>query len=131
MFLTMMILGHLILKHLIDVYLELLMEELQNLWHVGVLTHDNAKNKTFTMPAVMMWTVNDLLAYGMVFGWSTTGVVGCPVCMKDTRVFYLPNDWMACYFDCHRQILPQDHRYRRNKKAFTTNRVERRLHVQD
>ncbi|KAL0329267.1 UNVERIFIED_CONTAM: hypothetical protein Sradi_4913400 [Sesamum radiatum] len=131
MFLTMMILGHLIPKLLIDVYLEPLIEELQNLWHVGVLTHDNVKNKTFTMPAVLMWTLNDLLAYGMVFGWSTTGVVGCLVCMKDTCVFYLQNDRKACYFDCHRQILQLDHPYRMNKKAFTTNRVERRLHVQD
>ncbi|KAL0293689.1 UNVERIFIED_CONTAM: hypothetical protein Sangu_3232900 [Sesamum angustifolium] len=31
-------------KHLINVYLELLIEELQSLWHVVVLRHDNARN---------------------------------------------------------------------------------------
>ncbi|KAL0413094.1 UNVERIFIED_CONTAM: hypothetical protein Sradi_1511100 [Sesamum radiatum] len=30
----------------------------------------------------------------------------------------------ACHFDCHRQFLPLDHPYRRNKKSFTKNWVE-------
>ncbi|KAL0433757.1 UNVERIFIED_CONTAM: hypothetical protein Slati_2710000 [Sesamum latifolium] len=34
---------------------------------------------------------------------------------------------IACYYDCHRQFLPPDHPYRRNKKAFTKNRVERKV----
>ncbi|KAL0382927.1 UNVERIFIED_CONTAM: hypothetical protein Scaly_0580000 [Sesamum calycinum] len=34
-------------------------------------------------------TVNDLPTYGMASGWSTAGVMGCPVCMDDTRVFHL------------------------------------------
>ncbi|KAL0410960.1 UNVERIFIED_CONTAM: hypothetical protein Slati_3685700 [Sesamum latifolium] len=55
-FLMMVISDPFTLKHLIDVYLELLIEELQNLWHVGVLTHDNAKKETFTMCATLMWT---------------------------------------------------------------------------
>ncbi|KAL0347699.1 UNVERIFIED_CONTAM: hypothetical protein Scaly_1785900 [Sesamum calycinum] len=56
---------------------EPLIEELQNLWHVGVLTRESAKNKTFTMRAMLMWTVNDLPIYGMAYGW-TTSVIGCP-----------------------------------------------------
>ncbi|KAL0319891.1 UNVERIFIED_CONTAM: hypothetical protein Sradi_5250600 [Sesamum radiatum] len=46
------------------------------LWYVGVQTHDNAKDKTFTMRAALMWTVNDLPAYGMASGWSIAGVMG-------------------------------------------------------
>ncbi|KAL0402234.1 UNVERIFIED_CONTAM: hypothetical protein Slati_4253300 [Sesamum latifolium] len=102
MFLTMVIPGPSNLKRLIDNYLEPLIEELQNLWHVGVLTRDNAKDETFTMRPALMWTVNDLPTYGMASGWSTAGVMGCPVCMEDTRVFYLQNGRNACYFDCHR-----------------------------
>ncbi|KAL0289764.1 UNVERIFIED_CONTAM: hypothetical protein Scaly_2927200 [Sesamum calycinum] len=82
MFLTMVIPSHLNPKHLIDVYLELLIEELQNLWHVGVLTRDSAKDDTFTMRATLMWTVDDLPAYGIAFGWSFGSVMGCPVYMK-------------------------------------------------
>ncbi|KAL0300253.1 UNVERIFIED_CONTAM: hypothetical protein Scaly_3053500 [Sesamum calycinum] len=107
------------LKRLIDVYLEPLIEELQNLWHVGVLMWDSVKNEIFTMHAALMWTVNDLPAYGMAFGWSTVGVIGCPVCMEDTRAFFLQNGRKSCYFDYHRKFFLLDHPYRRNKKAFT------------
>ncbi|KAL0444256.1 UNVERIFIED_CONTAM: hypothetical protein Slati_2148300 [Sesamum latifolium] len=79
-------------------YLESLIEELQHLWHVGVLTHDNTKNETFTMRVALMWTVNNLPAYGMAFGWSTASVMGCP-----------------------------DHPYYRKKKAFTKNRVGKKV----
>ncbi|KAL0445304.1 UNVERIFIED_CONTAM: hypothetical protein Slati_2253100 [Sesamum latifolium] len=79
------------------------------------------------MCVVLMWIVNDLLAHGMAFGWSTAGVIGYPICMQDTRAFYLQNGSKACYFDCHSQFLPPDHSYRRNNKAFTKNRVERKV----
>ncbi|KAL0401751.1 UNVERIFIED_CONTAM: hypothetical protein Slati_4205000 [Sesamum latifolium] len=101
MFLTMVIPGPSNPKRLIDIYLEPLIKELQNLWHVGVQTRDNAKDETFMRCAALMWTVNDLPAYGMASGWSTAGVTRCPVCMKDTCAFYLQNGRKACYFDCH------------------------------
>ncbi|KAL0405472.1 UNVERIFIED_CONTAM: hypothetical protein Slati_3861100 [Sesamum latifolium] len=66
-------------------YLEPLIEELENLWHVGVLTSDSAKDQTFTIRSALMWTVNDLPVYRMASRWSTAGVMGCPVCMEDTR----------------------------------------------
>ncbi|KAL0283610.1 UNVERIFIED_CONTAM: hypothetical protein Sangu_2879100 [Sesamum angustifolium] len=37
------------------------------------------------------------------------------------------NDKKACYFDYHIQFLPHDHPYRRNNKAFTKYRVERKV----
>ncbi|KAL0356090.1 UNVERIFIED_CONTAM: hypothetical protein Sradi_4055900 [Sesamum radiatum] len=79
------------------------------------------------MRAVLMWTVNDLPAYGMASGWSTAGVVGCLVCMDDTRAFHLQHGRKTCYFDCHRQFLPDHHPYQRNKKAFMKNRVENKV----
>ncbi|KAK4389916.1 hypothetical protein Sango_2328600 [Sesamum angolense] len=60
-------------------YLELLIEELQNLWHIGVLTRNIAKDEKFTIRATLMWTVNDQVAYGMASRWSTAGVMGCQV----------------------------------------------------
>ncbi|KAL2227734.1 UNVERIFIED_CONTAM: hypothetical protein Sindi_2132100 [Sesamum indicum] len=60
-FLTMVIHGSSNSKPFIDVYLELLIEELQNLWHVGVLTSNSVKNETFSMRITLMWTLNDLL----------------------------------------------------------------------
>ncbi|KAL0394835.1 UNVERIFIED_CONTAM: hypothetical protein Slati_4449700 [Sesamum latifolium] len=77
--------------------------------------------------AALIWTLNGLSAYGMAFGWSSAGVMRCPVCMEDTRAFYLQNGRKACYFNCHRQFLPPDHPYGRNKKTFTKNQVERKV----
>ncbi|KAL0340113.1 UNVERIFIED_CONTAM: hypothetical protein Sradi_4528100 [Sesamum radiatum] len=122
MFLTMIIPGPSNPKCLIDVYLQPLIDELLQLWHVGVRTHDHATNQAFMMRVALMWTVNDLPAYEMASGWSTVGIIGCPICMDDTSAFHLQHGRKACYFDCHRRFLPQDHPYRRNKKAFIKNR---------
>ncbi|KAL0367675.1 UNVERIFIED_CONTAM: hypothetical protein Sradi_3657600 [Sesamum radiatum] len=114
-------------KRCIDIYLEPLIKELLQLWHIGVLTHDHATNQAFMMRAALMWTINDLPAYGMASGWSTAGIMGCPVCMEDTQAFRLQHGRKACYFDCHKQFLPHDHPYRRNKRSFTKNRQERKI----
>ncbi|KAL0300169.1 UNVERIFIED_CONTAM: hypothetical protein Scaly_2567700 [Sesamum calycinum] len=65
-------------KYLIDVYLEQFIEELLQLSHVVMRMYDHATNKAFMMRAALMWTVNDLLAYGIVSRWSTAGVMGFP-----------------------------------------------------
>ncbi|KAL0386643.1 UNVERIFIED_CONTAM: hypothetical protein Slati_4589300 [Sesamum latifolium] len=79
MFLTMVIPSPSNLKRLIDVYLEPLIEELLQLWHVGVRTYDHATDNEFIMRAALIWTVNEQPTYGMASGWSTTGVMGCPI----------------------------------------------------
>ncbi|KAL0307844.1 UNVERIFIED_CONTAM: hypothetical protein Scaly_2967800 [Sesamum calycinum] len=78
----------------------------------------------FMIGAVLMWTVNDLPAYGITSWWSIAGVMGCPICMDDTRAFHLQHGRKVCYFDCHRQL---HHPYRRNKKAFMKNHVENKV----
>ncbi|KAL0349981.1 UNVERIFIED_CONTAM: hypothetical protein Sradi_4147300 [Sesamum radiatum] len=102
MFMTIVIPNPFHPKRLIDVYLESLIKELLQLWHVGVRTYDHATDRTFMMRAALMWTVNDLPAYGMASGWSTTGVMGCPVYMDDTRAFHLQHGRKAWYFDCYK-----------------------------
>ncbi|KAL0386710.1 UNVERIFIED_CONTAM: hypothetical protein Slati_4551200 [Sesamum latifolium] len=126
-FLTMVIPNPSNPKRLIDVYLELLIEELLQLWYVGVRTYDHATDHEFIIRAALMWTVNDLPAYGMASGWSIAGVMGCPICMDDTRAFHLQHGRKSYYFDCQRQFLPEHHPYRRNKKAFKKNRVENKV----
>ncbi|KAL0324738.1 UNVERIFIED_CONTAM: hypothetical protein Scaly_2440900 [Sesamum calycinum] len=74
-------------------------EELQNLWHVGVLKQDNATNQAFMMHGALIWTVNHLPTYGMVSVWSTTDVIGDQF----------------------------DHPYHMNKEAFTKNQVQRKV----
>ncbi|KAL0283111.1 UNVERIFIED_CONTAM: hypothetical protein Sangu_2910800 [Sesamum angustifolium] len=53
--------------------------------------------------------------------------MGCPVCKDDTRAFHLQHGRKACYFDCHRQLRPTHHPYRRNKNAFTKNHIENKV----
>ncbi|KAL0326490.1 UNVERIFIED_CONTAM: hypothetical protein Sangu_1727000 [Sesamum angustifolium] len=127
MFLMMVIPGPSNPKCLIGVYLEPLIEELLQLWHVCVRTYDHATDKVFIMRAVLMWIVNDLPTYGMASGWSTAGVIGYLVYMDDRRAFHLQHCRKAYYFDCHRQSLLEHHSYRRNKKAFMKNLVENKV----
>ncbi|XP_056685554.1 uncharacterized protein [Spinacia oleracea] len=50
----------------IDVYLQPLIEELKDLWEVGVETFDAATQRHFQLRAALMWTINDFPAYAML-----------------------------------------------------------------
>ncbi|XP_074577237.1 uncharacterized protein LOC141833653 [Curcuma longa] len=125
MFLTLVVPGPQNPKKLIDVYMQPLIAELKQLWNDGFPTYDIHTNQTFVMKAALLWTINDFPAYGMLSGWSTAGILGCPICMERSKSFRLKHGRKASYFDCHRQFLPANHKFRRNKDEFTKNRVER------
>ncbi|KAL0433254.1 UNVERIFIED_CONTAM: hypothetical protein Slati_2659700 [Sesamum latifolium] len=102
-----------------------LIEELVQLWQVGAQTYDASRKEFFMKRAALMWTVNDFPAYEMLSSWSIIGIMGCTICMDNTRAFHLQHSRKTCYFDCHRQFLKAGHPYRRNKKAFMKGRVEK------
>lgn len=124
MFLTIIIPGPSNPKSKIDVYLQPLIDDLRLLWDDGVQTWDVSREQNFCMRAALCWTINDFPAYGMLSGWSTAGKLGCPICMDDSKAFYLQNGRKVCYFDSHRQFLPMDHPFRKNKKDFIKGKVE-------
>lgn len=72
-----------------------------------------------------MWTINDFSVYGMLSGWSTASRLSCPYCMEQSQVKILKHGWKTPFFDCHRQFLPMDHPYRRDKNNFTKNKQEK------
>ncbi|XP_060186702.1 uncharacterized protein LOC132616120 [Lycium barbarum] len=113
LFLTCIVPGPRNPKSLIDVYLQPLIHELQALWHEGVLTYDISTKQNFNMRAALMWTIND--AYGMLSGWMTAGKLACPCCMEKTKSCTLKHMGKNSWFDCHRQFLPMDHEFRKNK----------------
>ncbi|XP_060182916.1 uncharacterized protein LOC132612852 [Lycium barbarum] len=78
-------------KVLIDVYLQPLVDELKQLWAVGVETYDILRKQNFNLRAALMWTINDFPAYRMLFGWMTAGKLACPHCMENTKSFTLKN----------------------------------------
>ena len=88
MFLTCIIPGPTNPKNKIDVYLQPLINELKMPWD-DVQTYDISMRQNFVMRAALMWTVNDFPALRMLSGWSTHGVVSCPVCMEKLKATHL------------------------------------------
>ncbi|XP_021734985.1 uncharacterized protein LOC110701677 [Chenopodium quinoa] len=104
----------------IDVYLQPLIEELKELWEVGVDTYDAVKDETFSLKASLLWTISDFPAYAMLSGWSTKGEFACPNCNHKTWSKYLKYSGKMCYMG-HRRSLKENHHWRRNKRAFDGN----------
>ncbi|XP_026449456.1 uncharacterized protein LOC113349663 [Papaver somniferum] len=93
----------------IDVYLRPLIDELKELWDVGVENRDVSTGKVFCMRAAVLWIINDFSAYANLSGWSTKGYLACPVCNDDppsrklrSKIGYL----------CHRRFLNPGHTWR-------------------
>ena len=124
MFISLLILGPRNPKGNLDIYMQPLIEELLLLWEVGVKTYDIARKQNFTMKVAVIWTISDFPAYGMLSGWMTAGRLACPYCMENTKSFRLKHGNKQCWFDCHRQFLPMDHMFRRNKSAFSKNKED-------
>ncbi|WMV40936.1 hypothetical protein MTR67_034321 [Solanum verrucosum] len=109
----------------IDTYLQPLIEELKELWEVGIETFDASTKQNFKLHASLLWTINDFPAYGNLSGWSTKGKLACPSCNKNTSSIRLTNCKKQCFMG-HRRYLPKDHRWRNDKKLFD-NTIEKRL----
>jgi hypothetical protein len=101
----------------IDVYLQPLIDELLELWNVGVRTFDASKMEHFNMRAQLIWTINDLPAYADLSDWPNKGVKACPCCMHLTRSKYLKNG-KKFYYMGHRRYLPTEHLWRLNRRTF-------------
>ena len=61
----------------IDVYLQPLIVELKELWEKYVQTFDVMDKSYFIMCAIVLWTINDFPAYGIVSGYRTQGYKAC------------------------------------------------------
>ncbi|XP_074290910.1 uncharacterized protein LOC141617636 [Silene latifolia] len=109
----------------IDVYLQPLVEELKDLWTVGVQTYDKSKDETFTLHAALAWTISDFPGYSMFSGWKTKGKFACPSCNHETDSCYLKHSRKMCYVG-GRRFLDLEHSWRRNKRLFN-GKVELRL----
>ncbi|XP_042437111.1 uncharacterized protein LOC122023086 [Zingiber officinale] len=101
----------------IDVYLEVLVDDLQLLWEGVDRVYDAYRREVFTLKAVLLWTINDFPAYGNLSGCTTHGYYACPICGEDTYAKHLPNG-KKMSFARHRRFLPRFHPYRRQIKEF-------------
>jgi len=53
----------------------------------------------------------------------TADRLSCSHSMEKTKSFRLKHGNKHYWFDCHRQFLPMDHTFRRNKSAFSKNNM--------
>jgi len=60
----------------------------------------------------------------MVLGWSIQGKLACSYCMENHKAFTLTYNSKTFFFYCHRQFLPTDHKYIKNKRDFFIGKVE-------
>ena len=70
----------------IDVYMRPLVRDLVRLWY-GVPAVNMSKqvnDRSFTLKAILMWTVSDYSALGLISGHTVKGYLACPICGTDT-----------------------------------------------
>ena len=67
----------------IDIYFQLLVEELLTLWEKepAVKCYDAYKKEFFNLHALLLHTIQDMPALGNTSGQKTRGDVGCVTCM--------------------------------------------------
>ncbi|CAL5419916.1 unnamed protein product [Camellia sinensis] len=97
-----------------DVFLRSLIDELKELWEVGVETYDASNGQSFQLRAALLWTINDFPTYGNLSGWSTKGKLACPSCNEDASHQYL-HHWKKTCYTGHRRFLPHNHVLRKSK----------------
>jgi hypothetical protein len=75
----------------IDVYLQPFIDELQELWQLGVPTWDLSKqpnDQLFNLRAMVIWTIHDYPGYGLFLGCAYQGYKACPLCGLDITSRY-------------------------------------------
>jgi len=75
----------------IDVCLWPLINELMQLWSFEALIYDVSRKQNFLIRATLIWTINNIPAYGMVSGWSTHEKLACSYYMKNNKASTLTN----------------------------------------
>ncbi|XP_052152534.1 uncharacterized protein LOC127770768 [Oryza glaberrima] len=105
----------------IDVFLEPLMEDMEELWKEGLRLWDEFKREHFNLRAIIFVTINDLPA-NFSLSAQIKGKTGCLIYLEKTSYKYLALSLKTVYMR-HRRFLPQRHRYRKMARLFD-NTVE-------
>ena len=72
----------------------------------------------FNLRAVLMWTLHDFPAYGLISGLTTKGFKGCHVCGPHTISRRSKILRKNVYCNSHRRFLQEDHYFRVAAAAF-------------
>ncbi|XP_017221479.2 uncharacterized protein LOC108198226 [Daucus carota subsp. sativus] len=105
----------------IDVFLQPLIEDLQELWR-GKQVYDAYRQESFVLRGILLWTISDYPALGNLSGHVVKGYNACTVCVDKTEATRLVH-YRKTVVMRHRRWLPRHHPYRKQKAAFD-NSVE-------
>ncbi|XP_074343011.1 uncharacterized protein LOC141680785 [Apium graveolens] len=106
----------------IDVFLQPLIEDLQQLW-LGKQVYDAYKRDSFLLRGILLWTISYYPALGNLSGNVIKGYNACTVCVDNTKATRLVH-YRKTVVMRHRRWLPRHHPYRKQKTAFD-NTVEK------
>lgn len=114
----------------IDVFLKPLVRDLLLLWDgiPAVNMNNPPGQRAFTLRAMLLWTVHDFPAFGLIGGHVVKGYAACPVCGGDTYAEH-SSCLKKMVFLGHRRFLPMNHVFRRARVAFN-NQPEARTYPQ-
>ncbi|XP_004293089.1 PREDICTED: uncharacterized protein LOC101311944 [Fragaria vesca subsp. vesca] len=101
----------------IDVYLQPLIDDLKLLWQGVECVYDFVREETFTLKAVLFWTINDFPAYGNLSGSVTKGYNAYPICVHETKPIRLKHCNKMVFLK-NRRFLRRNHPYRKQAAAF-------------
>ncbi|XP_074327419.1 uncharacterized protein LOC141665340 [Apium graveolens] len=107
-----------------DVFLQPLIEDLQELWR-GKQMYDANKKESFMLRGILLWTISDYPALGNLSGNFIKGYNACTICIDETKATRLVN-YRKMVIMRYRKWLPRNHPYRRQKLAFD-NTVEKEV----
>jgi hypothetical protein len=99
-FLALVILSPKELKKQMNIFLQLLFEELKKLWS-GVDAYDSHLKCRFNLRDAYQWSIHDYLGYDKFVGWCVHGRLNCPICIDDSDAYRLENGKKVTFFDCH------------------------------
>lgn len=83
------------------------------------LLHMMYVKQIFRVHAAILWTISNFPASAILKGWSTKGQISCPSCNKETCFYRLQHGRKFCYMG-HRQFLPTNDKFRRDKRSFNS-----------
>ena len=97
-----------------DIYMQLTLDDLQELWKPGVWTYDVVLGRKFVLHAALLWTISDWQGKGILSGESLNT---CSHCLLNTCSRYLKHGKKTCFLG-HRRFLDDDHLYRFDAASF-------------
>jgi hypothetical protein len=105
----------------IDMFLRLLIDDLQKLWkEKGIKVYDGFRKNVFNLRALLFTTITDIPGHRSVSRQSK-GEKDCFHCLDDTESVWLNNSKKRGYVR-HRRFLPKSHQYREMKHQFDGTR---------